>query len=686
MGLHGYGLLIGKIVGSRPQRQNSPHWLLMVQPGKADHPSYRVAVNLQETAHGHHPQAQYQIVNFSGRSARAASSLIQKLRSRGMTPSFLTADSDPAIPSLDFVRGGFLDPNRFVDVPAGASPLRSRFEKTLAEFVRADRKGNALVAVFGTGYPTDRLTGAAVPTGFTGIENIHMNQGAMNLVGGAPHYVENGPNQDGGIIFLFPDGARGFFVKFHTQTTITDADGNPAVTGIKEIDKTSAAVRKAIMPPFPRRSAAARRTDTHVTASRATARKRSSTRTPAPASGRDPTPPATRNEFGFMFADLNPADASGQYIPDNDADTYKTPYVMARSKGHTRGPVPTPRIYPRLDLTTVVGANPPGYVSDSSGKSIAFNVVGDSGAPSQEKLNAFELKVTELLTRDAAKSTPAFLFHVGDVVYFYGEENYFYSQFFEPFRAYPAPIFAIPGNHDGITYNDSMVSLDSFQKAFCAASPGRWEGSGGILRSTMTQPGVYFTLDAPLVSIIGLYSNCGESLGWLDEQQLLFLYQELVRLKALRRNGLPAVILAIHHFPRWFPAKQVKDKDPNSTAIDATCKRAGFWPDAVLCGHAHLYQRVVRQDTGQDIPYIISGAGGYAVNPLQEVGKAYMAQIASSGTRLGRVLNESGYVRASVTSPSRGDPTLRFEYHSVKQTSDQPDDLCVLNLRTSKLA
>ena len=27
------------------------------------------------------------------------------------------------------------------------------------------------------------------------------------------------------------------------------------------------------------------------------------------------------------------------------------------------------------------------------------------------------------------------------------------------------------------------------------------------MRSAMTQPGVYFTLDAPMVSIIGLYSN-----------------------------------------------------------------------------------------------------------------------------------------------------------------------------------
>jgi hypothetical protein len=40
------------------------------------------------------------------------------------------------------------------------------------------------------------------------------------------------------------------------------------------------------------------------------------------------------------------------------------------------------------------------------------------------------------------------------------------------------------------------------------ACPGMTVLSAGIKRTTMAQPGFYFTLDAPLVSIIGLYSNC----------------------------------------------------------------------------------------------------------------------------------------------------------------------------------
>ncbi len=48
-----------------------------------------------------------------------------------------------------------------------------------------------------------------------------------------------------------------------------------------------------------------------------------------------------------------------------------------------------------------------------------------------------------------AGDAPAFVFHLGDVIYNFGEAEYYYDQFYEPFRAYDRPIFAIPGNHDG---------------------------------------------------------------------------------------------------------------------------------------------------------------------------------------------------------------------------------------------
>ncbi len=677
MGLHGYGLLIGRITGFRQPQGRMPHWLWIVQSANPHHPPYRVALNVPDIQPRDQSEIEYQILDLSDNP------LVHKLRKyKSGTSSFLIADENPDVPRLSYERGDVVDPMKF---PAeahkapkvGRSAAAQELEPLHRTLERVARAGG-LVAVFGTGFPMDHRSGVSPATGFTGIDNVHMNQGAFNRTNGTLHYQENGRNQDGGLIILSATRPTGVFIKFRSQTIHTDHRGHPIITGIEKIDAVPPRVRRDFLIPIPR--ALREMPVGHRSRSLSAAAVHEQTN-PAP---------GLPNEQGFVFADFNPEDASGEYIPDNDAGTYQTPIVQSQSKGHTRGPVPAPREYPVMDLASVAGPNPPGYANSAGIESLAFDIIGDSGAPSQSKLKGYESKVADLLTSDAAASPPAFMYHVGDVVYFYGERAYYYSQFYDPFRSYPAPIFAIPGNHDGVIYEPSQVSLADFQSAFCALTPGRWAGAAGILRSTMTQPGVYFTLNHPLVSIIGLYSNCGESLGWLDEQQLTFLYQELVRLKAARRNGLPAVIMAIHHFPRWFPGQS--KPDPNSKAIDAVYAKAGFWPDAVVCGHAHLYQRTVRQNAGpngkQDIPYVMSGAGGYGITPSEEVGKAYMQKIGAQGNGncLGCVVNESGYVRATITNPKGSHPTLRFEYRSVKPKSSGPDDSCTVNLISGRLA
>jgi len=682
MPLHNYGLLVGKIVGFRKPRGRLPHWLLIVQPADPNHPTYRVALNAPAEQPTDSSEIEYQVATLDPRLK-----VVRDLRvwaKKGGTPSFLLADQDRKLPRLDYGDGtlvkasGFLSERRNepkVHAPDEARRSAPQSVDPLQKLMDRVVKAQAMVAVFGTGAPSDQESGAMPATGFTGVENVHMNQGAFNRINGTLHYLENSRGQDGGLIVLDGGKATGIFIKFRSQTLKTDQRGHPEVTGIAEIDAVPERIRKAIMPPFPRASRTRRAIEARSLGAAAVVR------------ATKPAAPGGPNGKGFVFADFDPNDESGKYIPDDDGDTYQTPFVQQLSKGKTRGPVPTPRQNPITTLESVVGVNPPGYTSAGGSQSIAFDVIGDSGAPSQQKLTGYEQKVGDLMGKDAAASQPAFLYHVGDVVYFYGEENYYYGQFYEPFRTYPAPVFAIPGNHDGATYTPQMVSLDAFQQAFCAKTPGRWLGAGGILRSTMTQPGVYFTLDAPLVSIVGLYSNCGESLGWLDGQQLTFLYNELVRLKALRKNGLPAVILAIHHMPRWFPDQ----KDPMSTQIDAACTKAGFWPDAVICGHAHLYQRVVRPDAGKkghDMPYILSGAGGYGISPAQEEGKKYMQSIGATKdapNRNGCVIFESGYVRATVTKPAHGAPTLRFEYRSVKPKATGPDDTCTIDLAAGKV-
>jgi hypothetical protein len=172
---------------------------------------------------------------------------------------------------------------------------------------------------------------------------------------------------------------------------------------------------------------------------------------------------------------------------------------------------------------------------------IVFHSVGDTGSvigPATQSLVADKM-ATDFSEANPA-DVPSFLFHLGDVVYFFGESTYYYDQFYEPYRSYPAPIIAIPGNHDGVVYSgDPEATLDAFLRNFCAASADQSPDSGGLLRTTMIQPGVYFTLEMPFVRIFGLYSNVLEDPGVisgengsntvLDDRQVSFLTTALAR-------------------------------------------------------------------------------------------------------------------------------------------------------------
>lgn len=331
---------------------------------------------------------------------------------------------------------------------------------------------------------------------------------------------------------------------------------------------------------------------------------------------------------GRLFGETHPGADETTFQVDNTSKTYYlSPYYL-RHKDQLQ-PVPPLRIQPpQIQLADVVDAAFVNKISRAG--NIVFHAVGDTGA-AKPTGPATEARVADLMAADVAAGgplAPAFFFHLGDVVYHFGEGQFYYDQFYEPFRAYDRPIFAIPGNHDGMVFGahvdvPSIPTLQAFLRNFCAAAPDPSPDAGGLVRSVMTQPGVYFTLDAPFVSVIGLYSNVLEGPGVISSEggkypvpdgQLDFLVGELTRLKPLRQAGKRAVVLAVHHPPLSVDGKSGGTKGL-SNDIDRACRKAGFWPDAVLSGHAHLYQRFTRRVNGRQIPYVVSGSGGFAATP-----------------------------------------------------------------------
>jgi len=339
-----------------------------------------------------------------------------------------------------------------------------------------------------------------------------------------------------------------------------------------------------------------------------------------------------------LFAEVKPTADETQFQLDNTSDRYyNSPYYLLHKDELQQ--VPAPRTSPpRMELADVLGSDLTDAVT--AAKKIIFHSVGDTGAAkvnhfqTAQQAIAHEASVADAMAHDVRQGGadgPAFFFHLGDVVYNFGEGQYYYDQFYEPFRDYDRPIFAIPGNHDGAVFGDTpdrpqVPTLTAFLRNFCADTAGPSPDAGGLVRSTMTQPGVYFTLDAPLVSIVGLYTNVIDggpgvisSEGGhypIPDDQLTFLTGELERLKPQREAGERAVLVACHH-----PPASADSKHGGTTGlandIDQACRSAGLWPDAVLSGHAHLYQRFTREVDGREIPYIVSGSGGFAATRPQ---------------------------------------------------------------------
>ena len=148
------------------------------------------------------------------------------------------------------------------------------------------------------------------------------------------------------------------------------------------------------------------------------------------------------------------------------------------------------------------------HAAEEAGR-LVFHCVGDTGGihgtATQEAIA--EAMENQLDTAPAG-AKPAFFYNLGDVVYFNGQTRLYKTEFYEPYQYYKALIFAIPGNHDGDTHvqtgdlPDTEPSLAGFMRNFCADAPTHVSP----YRMSMTQPYVYWTLEAPFVTIIGASS------------------------------------------------------------------------------------------------------------------------------------------------------------------------------------
>lgn len=268
----------------------------------------------------------------------------------------------------------------------------------------------------------------------------------------------------------------------------------------------------------------------------------------------------------------------------------------------------------KVSLTlSLDGVLPGASTKIARAQAMVFHTVGDTGGAhgteTQEKLAAvMEKQIKDARANKQPAEEPLFFYHLGSVVFYNGESTGYPAQFYQPYQNYSAPILAIAGNHDGdnraragdVPHNEP--TLFGFLKSFCANS------REVVLerRTTMNEPYIYWTLDASLATIIGLYSNVGGSLDSPGkDQQQRWLVQQLKDAPTDR-----ALIIAVHHPPYSLDSNggygEVGD------ALDRAFDAAGRTPDLVLSSLSHNYQRFTRRVGNKQLTYLIAGAGGYA--------------------------------------------------------------------------
>ena len=326
----------------------------------------------------------------------------------------------------------------------------------------------------------------------------------------------------------------------------------------------------------------------------------------------------------------------------------------------------------RINLQSILDPNT--YQQIVTDKLLVFHSVGDTGGVTTP---TYIDGVSHFMQCDMnyidPPQRPSFFYHLGDVVYYAGESANYWPEFYEPYWNYNAPIVAIPGNHDGdVNPAIKESSLQAFVRSFCAQSAVISPDNLEAPRRTMTQPHVFWTLNTPLVTIIGMYSNCPEG-GQVSDTQRQWFISEL----QAASKSLP-IILAIHH-----PIYSAYGPHPGSTRLksllEESCKEAGRAPDLVLTGHVHDYQRFSAPLLDKaNVPFIVAGAGGYK-QQLHVLSRTFHdaldkkklpIQIEDQPELLVNFNDwQHGYLRVAVT-PNK----IRLEYVAVPDPSQHPKD------------
>jgi len=218
MPLKRYSVLKGRPIRNRLGTGGSPHYQIEVSTGDDN---FRIAINVR-SADG--SQVQFLVRPRFEHPITTGLAAIE--------PGVHPLESKPGGLALDFIRANLAQPWEFMLLPISATGPDNDLNDKIDSYVqRAMADEHARIYAFGETWGPEAK--ADVYFGFKpgqGIHDIHFNQG--NPPG--PFAADNGPYQDGGLIFEFSadDGTSlwtAIFLKFQSQAWHTADNGGAAI-------------------------------------------------------------------------------------------------------------------------------------------------------------------------------------------------------------------------------------------------------------------------------------------------------------------------------------------------------------------------------------------------------------------------------------------------------------------------
>lgn len=353
-------------------------------------------------------------------------------------------------------------------------------------------------------------------------------------------------------------------------------------------------------------------------------------------------------------------------------------------------PFPDPQREPSMLLSDIIGQQ--GASDIQAEQFFCFHAVGDTGHENGLAQEQVSTAMAHDYNPAHPAQSPAFLLHLGDVIYYDNTDKGYQAQFYVPYKKYPGKIIAIPGNHDGEIFKfdgtptGQKASLAAFWRNFCQSKPGVPPDAGTIYREMISQPGAYWWLNAPFIDIIGLYSNIGEGPGFINVptvgglKQTDWLKKILTAIQKQRTGGQrKALLIAVHHPP--FSQGGHSGSSAMLQDIDKCCTQSGIMPDMVLAAHAHNYQRFTRYmnfgGKNMQIPFYVAGCGG----------RGLVAVSQATGKRQGDNSFDSslmGYGYLTITASPKQLSAL-FTQVDAQGARSQFDKKIVVDLNTSQI-